>query len=46
MPWMMAYSTECHSDHEIVIASALPKLMPLAAIVLLAIVSRPRASST
>jgi len=45
MPWRIAQSTECQSDHEIVMASALPKLMPLAAIVLFAICFEPRAPS-
>ena len=42
---MIAQSTECQSDHEIVMASALPKLMPLAAIVLSAICCEPRVPS-
>jgi hypothetical protein len=40
IPWITAQRVECHFDHEIVMASALPKLMPVEATVFLVLMCR------
>src|SRR5690349_16791481 len=38
MPWMTAHRIECHFDHEMVMASALPNPIPLDATVFLVLI--------
>ena len=39
MPWRIAHTIECQFDHEIVIANALPKLIPVEAAVSLVLIA-------